>query len=37
MCDGGSGDIFVVVMDCVCETFVVGVFYVVSMCLVVFW
>ena len=37
MCDGGSCEIFVVEMYCVCETFVVGVFYVASMYLVVFW
>ena len=32
MCDGGSGEIFVVEMNCVCETFVVGGFFVASMC-----
>ena len=37
MCDGGSGEIFVVEMYCVYETFAVGGFYVASMCSVVFW
>ena len=37
MCDGGSGEILVVEMYGVCETFAVGGFYVAYMCAVVFW
>ena len=37
MCDGGSGEIFVVEMYGVYETFDVGGFYVASMCSVVLW
>ena len=36
MCDGGSGDLLVVEIDGVCETFAVGGFFVASMCEVVF-
>ena len=37
MCDGGSGELLVVEMDGVYETFSVGRFYVASMCAVVLW
>ena len=37
MCDGGLGELLVVEVYSVCETFAVGVFYVSSMCAVVFW
>ena len=37
MCDGWSGELFMVEMYGVCETFAVGGFYVESMCLVVLW
>ena len=37
MCDGGSGEIFVIEMDGVCKKFAVGGFYEASMCTVVFW
>ena len=37
MCDGGSGELLVVEIDGVCETFSVGGFYVASMCAIVFW
>ena len=35
MCDGGSGELLVVEIDGVCETFAVGGFYVAYMCVVV--
>ena len=36
MSDGVSGELSVVEMNCVCETFIVGEFYVAYICLVVF-
>ena len=37
ICDGASGDLFVVEMRGVCEMLAVGRFYVAYMCSVVFW